>query len=206
MVDGVARRRDARDQRARSVNIVPGPSDRVDVRALKTWRGNPVAVRILAEVANGEVVVCVAAATGTCASPRLGAAGGDVAVQFSIAVPAGMRIVASTVNGDVSVATPARTVQASATNGNVVVQATSGRLLATTVNGTVTLYLAQMSDAVAEIEALAVTSDVPLRVVGRVLRSRMRVQFGRSPGRRWELKALRGTVGIRQGPAPPPSG
>ena len=143
----------------------------------------------------------------------------DTRVDFRIEVPAGVDLVAGTVNGDVNVRRVAGDVRASTVNGDVNVESggnaqgstVNGSIRATmgtdlrsdldfnTVNGSVTVALP--AGANAEVEASTVngsmSSDFPLTVQGRFSNRRMRGTIG-DGGHRLRLETVNGGIEIRR--------
>lgn len=143
----------------------------------------------------------------------------DTRVDFRIEVPAGVNLVAGTVNGDIDVRRIAGDVRASTVNGDVNVESggnaegstVNGSIRATmetdlrsdlefnTVNGSVTVALP--SGANADVEASTVNgsmaSDFPLTVQGRFSNRRMRGTIG-DGGHRLRLETVNGGIEIRR--------
>jgi hypothetical protein len=186
-----------------SVSVEASTGANVEVRALKLWRrGNPDAARISARVEGEDVVVCVlwgdateCSATVTNAQSR---AVGDVSVQIVVKVPAGIRIAANTINGDVAVRSDARVVTAEAVNGNVVVLSSQGNVAAMTVNGSVTAFLTQPVNATLDLQASGrLRSEFPIRLTHAMKLGRVQGTIG-GGGRKLELRAIRGDISLRR--------
>lgn len=143
----------------------------------------------------------------------------DTRADFRIEVPAGVNLIAGTVNGDVDVRRVAGDVRASTVNGDVNVESggnaqgstVNGSIHATmgadlrsdlefnTVNGSVTVALP--AEANADVEASTVNgsmaSDFPLTVQGRFSNRRMRGTIG-DGGHRLRLETVNGGIEIRR--------
>lgn len=140
-------------------------------------------------------------------------------VDFRIEVPAGIDLVAGTVNGDVEVRRIQGSVQASTVNGDVDVEA-GGNAEASTVNGSIRASMAAdlesdlrfktvngsvtvslPAGANADVEAATVNgsleSDFPLTVQGRFSNRRMRGTIGEG-GHVLRLETVNGSVTIRR--------
>jgi hypothetical protein len=185
------------------ISVERSTGDRVEVSALKVWRrGNPVAARIEANRIGDDIYVCVIwGATRTCDTPLTGTASrevGDVSVQISVKVPAGMRVAATTTNGDVAVKSDSRDVSAESVNGNVVVQSQQGNVVATTVNGSVTAYLTEPVHVTVDLVASGrLHSEFPIQVTHAVRLGRIQGMIG-GGGRKLELRATRGDIRLRR--------
>jgi hypothetical protein len=71
----------------------------------------------------------------------------DVKVDFTVLVPAGIKVLASTVNGDVDVSGTTRDVEASSVNGRVDATSDGGPVEASSVNGSVEVSMQQLNNA-----------------------------------------------------------
>jgi hypothetical protein len=208
-------------------------SDRVEVVATKSWRrGDPNDVRIeTKKSSDGSILVCAfwtdnASCSET--SYKSHNDGGwrrgrdnDVAVDFEIRVPRGVKVgvwgvnggvsvdgvtsevVAGTVNGSVDAVSAGGPVQASTVNGSV--HATMGRfdgdqdLTFSTVNGTVIAEFA--GDVDADIDLRTVNgrfqTDWPVTLTGRIDPRHLRATLGKG-GRRIRLTTVNGNVELRK--------
>jgi hypothetical protein len=131
------------------------------VTATKRYRGRrPEMVRMLSERAGADVQLC--AAYGSRASKcsqrggshtgllgRLFRRTSPTEMEFVVAVPAGVRVQARTVNGNVVVADAGSEIRATTVNGSVVIGASGGPVRARTVNGSVTARLAALAPGAA---------------------------------------------------------
>jgi hypothetical protein len=184
------------------VSVEATTGNRVEVRALKLWRrGNPVAARVEARRDGDDIIVCVIwGSSNDCDAPVSSAqsrAVGDVTVQLAIKVPAGMRIAANTINGDVAVRSDSRVVSAEAVNGNVVVLSRAGNVAATTVNGSVTAFLVEPVHATLDLYASGrLRSEFPIQVTHTLRLGRIQGSIG-GGGRKVELRAMRGDIHLR---------
>jgi DUF4097 and DUF4098 domain-containing protein YvlB len=141
-------------------------------------------------------------------------------VHFRVHVPAGVNLVARTVNGDVSVERLTGDVRASTVNGGVEVSTNGlaeastvngsiearvgradwrGAIDFSTVNGSITVTLPEGLDA--EVTASTVNghlqSDFPLRVEGRFSPRRLTGTIG-DGGRQLKLKTVNGSIELRR--------
>jgi hypothetical protein len=216
-----------------SVTVEPGHGDSLAVSAVKTFRhSDPATVRLAAVPGADGVAICALwDAAGHCGpgdeyrehyAPQ-----SDVAVQFTVRVPRGVRIDATTVNGAVrivgaSAATSARTVsgdvsvetsrgpvKALVVNGGIHATlsgvADSGAVKLITVNGGVTLELPARADATISANTMngAIESDFPLDVNDKFVGHHASGAIGRG-GRRIELSAVNGSVRLKKAAPPSP--
>jgi len=144
----------------------------------------------------------------------------DVTVDFTVRVPAGVRFVGRTVNGEVAAADLSGDVEANTVNGSIRIS-TSGSAEAQTVNGSIEASFgrATWSDALefrtvngaitlnlptglsTEVRASTVNGDIqtdfPMMVTGRVGPRTLRGTIG-SGGRRLALETVNGSIRLRK--------
>jgi len=144
----------------------------------------------------------------------------DVTVDFTVRVPAGVRFVGRTVNGEVAAADLAGDGEANTVNGSIRIS-TSGSAEAQTVNGSIEASFgrATWSDALefrtvngaitlnlptglsTEVRASTVNGDIqtdfPLMVTGRLGPRTLRGTIG-SGGRRLALETVNGSIRLRK--------
>jgi len=144
----------------------------------------------------------------------------DVVVDFTVRVPAGVRFVGRTVNGEVGAANLASDVDANTVNGSIRIS-TSGYAEAQTVNGSIDASLGRggWSDALefrtvngaitldlpanlsTEVRANTVNGDIqtdfPIMVTGRLGPRSLRGTIG-SGGRRLALETVNGSIRLRK--------
>ena len=220
------------------VRVERGTGDRVSVTAVKRWRrGNPEDVQIKAEKAGDGESLLVCALWGPDArcdedgySSGNRRNGGfwngnndnDVSVEFTVRVPAGVRVDARTTNGDLSVTGATAEVIARTTNGDVRAETAGGPVTARTTNGNVTARMGDLGDArdldfsttngsvIVEVPGSLgadidmsttngrVSSDFPLTVSGRIDPRRLRATIGNG-ARRLRLHTTNGNVELRRG-------
>ena len=217
-----------------AVRVGRAPGNETIITATRKYRGRrPQSVRLVAEPdANGVTACALWGDHGECSAERYesrssshrgwfsrifnGRRGGNVTVDYVVAVPAGVRIDASTVNGRVIVADATSEVVARSVNGPVTIggaggpvraRSVNGRVNARfdrlapgasvelkTVNGSVTALLPSSFDADVALETTngRVTSDFPLAQREgnrRVLRGTLG-----AGGRRVALESVNGSV------------
>jgi DUF4097 and DUF4098 domain-containing protein YvlB len=192
-------------------------------------RSNPEEVRIVVLEHAAGVTICAVypaprgRAENECApgtGGRSNVQNNDVNVHFTVEVPAGVDLIARTVNGSVAARDMASDVRASTVNGSIDV-ATSGLARANTVNGSINarigrsdwrddlvfetvngqIVLTVAADLNAELRAATVngdiTSDFPVTVRGTFGPRSISGVVG-SGGRTLQLKTVNGSIGIRR--------
>lgn len=142
----------------------------------------------------------------------------DVRVDFHVRVPAGVRLAARTVNGDVDATDLGSDVETYTVNGGIHVS-TSGSAEAETVNGSIEAKLGRVGDAMrfhtvnggitldlpanlsAEVRANTVNGDIitdfPLLVTGRLGPRRLHGTIGNG-GKELELSTVNGSIKLRK--------
>lgn len=157
---------------------------------------------------------------GTGDHGRMNTENNDVTVNFTVKVPAGVRYVARTVNGDIRAAGLKSNVEAVTVNGSIRL-ATTGHAEASTVNGSIDaamgnadwegdvsfstvnggITLELPGEVNAELRASTVngdiSSDFPVTVQGRFGPRTMRGTLGRG-GHELELETVNGSIELRR--------
>ncbi len=218
---------------------VHGTADRdAQVRGMKRWRrGRERDVRFVTARRSDDVYICAiwVRRGGRCGHERYGprpprilaifsltGRRSDMQASFEVALPAGVSVDASTVNGRVVVTEAAGNVKAETVNGDI--RATtmgSGALALTTVNGSIRARAASLAqDAAVKLETVNgsvtaelptaldaevrlstvnghIATDYPIQFTGKVDRRDLRGTIGHG-GRTVELKTVNGTVELRR--------
>lgn len=206
----------------------------VEVLAEKRWRrGDPADVRIeVTRIGTGSQDVLVCAwwrQTTDCDEQgyrtesndrRWRDRDNDVAVEFTIRVPAGVRLDISTVNGGLEIRGATSVVEAHTVNGGIRAESSGGPVNANTVNGDIEVRMGNLGNQDlsfetvngsievyvpdglnAEVEMRTVNgrvgSDFPMTVSGRINPRRLRATIG-SGGRRISLETVNGSVELRK--------
>ncbi len=225
--------------RVRNVNgelrVRASTSDKVEVTATKTWRrGDPKDVTIETKKgSDGSILLCAiwAGTETTCTEDsydshregrnRWDNDHNDVAVDFEIRVPKGVKVGAWTVNGAVSIDGATSEVRASTVNGGVDATSTGGPVQASTVNGSVHALMGRFDsdqdlrfstvngsviaeftgDIDADIDLSTVNgrfqTDWPVTISGRIDPRHLRAKLGKG-GRRIRLETVNGNVELRK--------
>ena len=210
------------------VSAVAG-SGETEVRATKTARrSDPGDVQIeVVEHDDGVTICAVYPSDGrrenVCGPGKGGHSNvrdNDVQVHFTVKVPAGVRFIGTTVNGEVEVASVASDVDVATVNGSIRIS-TSGHAEATTVNGSIVasmgradwkdgLEFTTVNGAItldlpaslsAEVRASTVNGDIlsdfPLTVTGRLGPRRINGTIG-AGGRELALRTVNGSIKLRR--------
>lgn len=214
------------------VRVRSSNSDKVEVTASKTWRrGDPKDVRIeMRKSSDGSILVCALwTPNATCTESGYEShddgdhwhRNNDVAVEFEVRVPKGVKVGAYSVNGAVSVDGVSNEVRASTVNGSVDAVSAGGPVQASTVNGSVRASMGRLDgnedldfrtvngsvvaeftgDIDADIELSTVNgrfqTDWPVTVTGRIDPRHLRATLGKG-GRRIRLSTVNGNVELRK--------
>lgn len=220
------------------VSIEAAEGDSVVITGDKSWRrSDPHSVQIAAFPDNGAVTVCAiwvrAEEQATCEPgghySMKGVRHNDVAVRFTVQVPKGVKVDASTVNGridadgaqgDLKLLTVNGGIDASTTQGGINATTVNGGIDASigdlgpegevalrTVNGSITVALPQGLNADLDAQTVSgrVNTDFPVQVAGKISARHVEARIG-SGGRRVELKTVNGSIELQQvgEPAEPP--
>lgn len=216
-----------------AVRVERATGGQAEIVAEKSWRrGNPEEVRIeVRKVGNNDVLVCALWTEQTeCDEDGYRVRSernrwrndreNDVAVEFTVRLPAGVRLDVSTVNGELDVSGASSVVEASTVNGSIAATSSGGPVNANTVNGSIEVRMGRVGDSDLSFETVngsievyvpdgldadvdmrtvngSVGSDFPLTVTGRINPRRIRATLGKG-GRRIELKTVNGQVELRK--------
>jgi hypothetical protein len=215
------------------INVIASNSDRVEVTATRQWRrSDPESVRFEVHKFGPneeDVVICAIWSDRTDCDENgydthnesRNMRNNDVSVQFRVAVPRGVKVGISTVNGAISVDGATSEVEANTVNGEVEATSSGGPVHASTVNGSVTARMGRFDndedlnfstvngtvvaeftgDLDADIELSTVNgrfqTDYPVTVNGRLDPRHLRARLGRG-GRRIKLSTVNGNVELRR--------
>ena len=202
----------------------------VTVSAIKRGKDDdPADVRIEVVEHSGGVTICAVYADvkgkkNECApgdGGRLSAKDNDVNVSFTVQVPTGVRLIGTTVNGEIEAGNLEADVVATTVNGGVKVS-TSGLVNATTVNGSIqasmgradwdgTLSFNTVNGSITvnlprgvntEVSAATVNgsidTDFPLTIRGQFSMKNMHGTIG-SGGRELEMETVNGSIHLKSG-------
>ena len=217
-----------------SIRVERATGERAEVTAVKrARRGNPEDVRIETKRLggdDGDVIICAFwNENASCDEDGYRSRGdhnnwrgrdNDTSVEFTVKLPAGVRLGVSTVNGGVSVSGATSEVNASTVNGRVSAMSSGGPVNASTVNGDIDVRMRELGtgdleystvNGSIEIEVPAnldadldmrtvngsLSADFPITLQGRVNPRRIRATLGKG-GRRLRLETVNGSVELRK--------
>ncbi len=219
-----------------SIAVEPGEGRQVQIVADRSYKHSRVdSVRIVTAESERGLTVCamwpghaVECGPDGHYSTEGGLHGNDVAVVFTVQLPRGVKLDASTVNGDVKVNGVSAPVVVGTVNGDITVETSAGPVRAATVNGDVNatmrgfadpgdvnvttvhgdavVVLPDNVDAVVEGHTVAgdIASDYPLVVSGKFASHAIAGTLGKG-GRTIKLTTVTGDVELRKlGMAPTP--
>jgi hypothetical protein len=216
-----------------SIRVERATGDRAEVTAVKrSRRGNPEDVRIETRRIggdDGDVIICAFwTENASCDEDGYRSHGddnrrgrdNDTSVEFTVKLPAGVRLNVSTVNGGVDVAGATTEVRASTVNGRVSAASSGGPVNASTVNGDIDVRMRELGTGDLEYSTVngsieievpgnldadldmrtvngSLSADFPITLQGRVNPRRMRATIGKG-GRRIRLETVNGSVELRK--------
>jgi len=183
-----------------SIHASAARSGNISVTAVKTARrSNPAEVRFEVVPHAGGVTVCVMYPEPAGSQPNQCQPGGrgrnnskdnDTSVEFNVQVPAGIKLLARTVNGSIDANGLMSDTDASTVNGSVTV-ATSGAARATTVNGAIRAAMGQApnggkfttvnGEVTLQLPA-STNADVRVSTISGEIRSDFPLQIDTEPG------------------------
>jgi DUF4097 and DUF4098 domain-containing protein YvlB len=214
------------------VEVTAASGDQAEIVGVKRYRrGDPAKVRIEARMlgtSDGSVIACAFWNEGASCDEN-GYQGGrnnnwrrddDVSVEFRVKLPAGVKLVTTTVNGELEISGATSSVDATTVNGGVRARTSGGPIYARTVNGSieasmgtpmqedlsfqtvngsVTVELPSLVDAELDMTTTngSVQTDFPVTVTGRLNPRRLHAVLGKG-GRSLELKSVNGDVRVRR--------
>ena len=134
------------------IEVVGGTSDSLEVHAQKSWRhSDPQSVQIVPVMTERGVTICAMweAKEQRCSEGgdyRMnGVRKNDVAVRFTVALPKGIPLEVSTVNGGLEINGVSAAVDANTVNGRIAVSTSKGPIQATTVNGSIEANMQELA-------------------------------------------------------------
>lgn len=213
-----------------SIKATGTSGGQVVVSAVKKGKDDdPASVRIEVVEHSGGVTICavypdVEGKKNECApgdDGRLSTRNNDVSVSFTVQVPAGVRLVATTVNGDIEAGGLGADAAATTVNGDVKVSTTGlarattvngsiqasmgradwdGTLDFNTVNGSITVNLPDgvSTDVSASTVNGSMNTDFPLTVTGKFSMKNMHGTIGNG-GRGIEMATVNGSIHLKSG-------
>ncbi len=214
-----------------AIKVDRASGDQVVITAEKSWRrGNPDEVRIEQRSSDGSVIVCAIWNEDTQCDEdgyrtrnndrRRGERENDTAVEFTVRLPAGIKLVTSTINGGLEIRGATSEVEATTVNGSIDASSTGGPVTAHTVNGGINVRMANIGDKDLDFRTVngsievtipdninaefdistvngRISSDFPITLSGRINPRRLRGQIG-TGGRKIRFSTVNGSVEIRR--------
>ena len=211
-----------------SITVSPTDAGTVEVHAERTFKHSSAdSVQIITSESGKGVTVCAVwpGRASDCGPDghftAEGMHGNDVAVVFEVKLPRGVRLDASTINGDVSVDGASAPVDAVTVNGDVTVETANGPVTATTVNGdahatmhaltgpgdvkVTTVHGDAQVDLPSTIDAVVdghtvtgdISSEFPLTVTGKFASHSLTGTLGKG-GRQIQITTVTGDVDVRE--------
>jgi hypothetical protein len=214
------------------IEVVAGNSDTLYVHAEKSWRNSdPSSVQLIPVLTERGVTICAMweAREQRCADAgdyRMnGVRKNDVAVRFTVQLPKGVPIEASTVNGGLEIDGVSAPVDAATVNGRIAVNTSKGPVQATTVNGSieanmqglmegdvrlttvngsVTAGLPARINATIDAETVngRVDTDFPVQITGKISTRHLRGNIGNG-GPTLKLVTVNGSITLHEADAAP---
>lgn len=189
------------------VHVEPAVGSQVAVDARKTGRrSDPESVEIEVVEQGGNLIVCARyprpdGRLNDCDDRGQEVRDNDVAVDFDVRIPAGVNLVARTINGRIDAQDLGGDVEATTVNGSIHVSAT-GLVSATTVNGSVVARLGSPRIA-SDLEFTTVNgrvvvvlpSAVDAEVSARTVHGGIATDFPLTTRGRWGNRRMSGTLG-----------
>lgn len=219
-----------------AIRVESGSGATAEVRAEKRWRrGDPKDVKITAaKTARGDILICAIweGRATRCDEDGYSSHGSDswwrgdrnhndVSVEFTVLLPKGVKLTASTVNGALSIEGATAAVSAHTVNGSIEAASTSGPVRAKTVNGSVrvrtgavgpddvsyetvngsvTLEIPEGVNADLDMRTVngsVVSEDFPITIQGRIDRRRIEGKLGKG-GPEIRLSTVNGSIRLRK--------
>ena len=190
------------------IDVVPGEGDWLEVYAEKSWRhSNPGSVELVAVPSERGVTICALwdgkeRRCGEEGDYRLnGVRKNDVAVRFTVHLPAGVPVEASTVNGAHQIEGVSAPVEAATVNGRIHVNTANGPVRATTVNGSIEAIMQALQGGDVELATVngSVIAGLPARINATIdaetVNGRVETDFPVKISGKISTRHLRGTIG-----------
>lgn len=217
-----------------SITVEPTDGRSIQITAERTFRRSSAdSVRLVATESPTGITVCAIwpGAESSCGpdgrySGQGKMHGNDVAVVFTVRLPRGVKVDATTINGDVEVRGASAPIEVRSVNGDISVETSAGPVHAitvngdaqatirgfgeagdvnlTTVHGDATLELPDAVDAVLDGHTVTgdISSDYPLTILGKFASHELTGTLGKG-GRRIHVTTVAGDVEVRKASASP---
>jgi hypothetical protein len=209
------------------ISVVAGTGNTLFVHAEKSWRqSSPSSVELVPVLTERGVTICALweARERRCADGgdyRMnGVKKNDVAIRFTVELPAGIPIEASTVNGGLEIDGVSAPVEANTVNGRIMVNTSTGPVRANTVNGSIDAMMHNLTSGDvqlitvngsvnaglpasinANIDASTVNgrveTDFPVKITGKISKTHLRGMIG-TGGPTVKLVTVNGSVTLHE--------
>ncbi len=211
------------------ITVEKASGDRAEVTAEKhVRRGNANDVRIEMKKSGDNVVICAIWNEDTrCDEDGYRTRDHDnwrrnseISVEFTVRLPEGVKLTASSVNGGLRIEGASSEVVANTVNGSITAYSTGGPVRASTVNGGIDVRMRELGSDDLEYETVngsinvelpasldaeldmrtvngRVESDFPLTISGRINPRHLRATIGKG-GRRLKFSTVNGSVELRK--------
>jgi hypothetical protein len=209
------------------IEVVAGRSETLFVHAEKSWRmSSPGSVQLVPVLTERGVTIC---AMWEAREQRCGDNGdyhlngvkkNDVAVRFTVELPRGVPVEASTINGGLEIDGVSAPVEASTVNGRIAVNTSSGPVKATTVNGSIEAIMQSLTtgdvrlitvngsvtaglpaklNANIDAETVngSVETDFPVKVTGKISKRHLRGTIG-TGGPTLKFVTVNGSISLQE--------
>jgi hypothetical protein len=191
------------------IEVVAGEGNWLQVHAEKSWRNSsPGSVELVHLLTDRGVTIC---ALWEARERRCGDDGSDyrmngvkkndVAVRFTVELPAGIPIEVSTVNGGLEIGGVSAPVEANTVNGRIAVRTSTGPVQATTVNGSIEAIMQNLTSGDVQLSTVngSVTAGLPARINAKIdastVNGRVESSFPITITGKVSKTHLRGTIG-----------
>ena len=214
-----------------AIRVERASGNRIEVAATKRWRrGDPDDVRIEQRKIGDVVIICAYWNDRTeCDSEGYrtrdeGWRGrndrNDTSVEFTVRLPAGVKLGVSSVNGGLDITGATSVVEASTVNGGIEATSSGGPVRANTVNGSITVRMNEVGNEDLDFETVngsvevwvpanlnaevnmrtvngRVSSDFPMTLSGRINPRSIRAKIG-DGGRQLKFATVNGSIELRK--------
>ena len=190
------------------IEVVGGTGDSLEVHAEKSWRhSNPRAVHLMHVETDRGVTICAMweAREQKCEDGgdyRMnGVRKNDVAVRFTVALPRGVPLDVSTVNGGLEIGGVSAAVEATTVNGRIAVSSSKGPIEATTVNGSIEANVQELVVGDMKLTTVngSLNAGLPAKINANIdaetVNGRVETDFPVKISGKVSTRHLRGTIG-----------
>lgn len=190
------------------IEVVGGTSDSLEVHAEKSWRhSSPQSVQIVPVPSDRGITICAMweAREQRCEEGgeyRMnGVRKNDVAVRFTVALPRGVHLDVSTVNGGLEVDGVSAPVNANTVNGRIAVSTSNGPIWANTVNGSIEANMQELAGGDVKLTTVngSVSAGLPHKINANIdaetVNGRVETDFTVKIMGKISPRHLRGTIG-----------